>query len=171
MFDPSSGYDFEYRGVSTYIEGYPCERHTYVFVNREGHTYVVWADEFDDCHLFGIKYFRGDYYDKIDQFSVILNTNDYLRVVSTVLNIMVEIYNNQPLASFIFQGANSDDESEGDTQRYRVWSLATKNNFPPHVFEYLSFDKKSVFLIRNRACTLPIISNIDDILKHHGVVF
>ena len=171
MFDLHNSYTIEYRGVSTYQEGYPCERHTYAFVNRDGHTYIVWADEFDDCHLYGIKYFRSDYYDKIDQFSIVLNTNDYGRVVATVLQIMVNIYKKQPFSSFIFQGANSDDESETVTQRYRVWSLVTKSKFPPTVFDYLSYDKKSVFLLRNKSCTLPMIFNIDDILKHHGVVF
>jgi hypothetical protein len=171
MFDVKSIYPFENRGSAQSLESYPYIRHTYAFLNREGHTYIVWIDEFEDCHLYGVKYFRSDYRESIDQFGVILNTNDYKRVISTVLEIMVCVHKANPIASFIFQGANSNDEGEMNTQRYRVWGLIARSVFPKDNFDFYPYIEKSVFLVRNRACTKPILAEIDDILKHYGVIF
>ena len=171
MFDATSSYPFENRGPAPSLEGYPYIRHTYAFLNREGHTYIVLIDEFEDCCLYGVKYFRSDYLDSIDQYSVILNTNDWKRVIATVLEILVSIHKANPKASFIFQGASSNGEGETNTQRYRVWQLIALNIFPKDKFDFHPYIEKSVFLIRNRACAEPVIAEIDDILKHYGVIF
>ena len=171
MFDVESSYPFEYRGASASLEGFPYIRHTYAFLNREGHTYIVWVDEFEDSYLYGIKYFRSDFLECKDQFNVILNTFDYKSVISTVLEIIVITHKEQPLASFIFQGANSIDESEENTQRYKVWSLIARSVLSKEKFDFFSYDKKSVLLVRNRDCTKAVIAEIDDMLKNYGVIF
>lgn len=170
MFDPQSGYDFTYEGCSQSLEGLPRLIHRYTFLNQEGYIYTVLFDEFD-CHLFGIKYFRNDYYDTKEQYSVILNTNDYIRVIATVLNIMVHVYKQQTFASFVFQGAPCEEESEKNTQRFRIWLLLSKSVFPKTIFDFKDYIDKSVVVMRNRTCTENVIETIDDILKNHGVIF
>ena len=153
------------------LKDIPNTRHTYAFLNREGHTYIVWADEFEECYLYGIKFFRSDYSECKDQFNVVLNTYDYKNVIATVLEIIVSIFQNQPLASFIFQGENCEGEDEAETQRFRIWSFIAKNTLSSVQFEFKPYYEKSVLLIRNRSCTEPILQIIDNILEQHGVVF
>ena len=171
MFDTQSGYEFKYEGCSPSLEGMPRKIHRYTFLNREGYSYTVLVDEFDDCHLFGIKYFRNDYYDTKEQYSIILNTYDYKNVIATILNIIVHIYKEQTFASFVFQGAACEGESENNTQRFRVWLLLAKNFFPKTIFDFKDHINKSVVVLRNKSCTKKVIETIDDILKNHGVIF
>ena len=122
MFDVDKAYPFTYEGDSRTSKGWECRREIYSFINQKGQRYIVWADEFEDACLYGVKFFRQDYYDLRDQFSVVLNTFDAYRVLATCLSIMLSIYKRQPNVSFIFQGANSVGEMEKETKRFRIYS-------------------------------------------------
>jgi hypothetical protein len=171
MFDVHKSYPFTYEGDSKTYEGWECRREIYTFINRDGHTYIVWADEFEEANLYGVKFFRRDYYDLRDQFSVVLNTYDAFRVLATCLNIMLSIYKRQPNVSFIFQGANSSGESEAETKRFRIYSFMMENLFSPASFDRFAYPHKSVYLLRNRKADPNVLPTIDDVLKHHGIVF
>lgn len=171
MFDVHKAYPFTYEGDSQTFEGWECRRETYTFVNREGHTYTVWADEFEEACLYGVKFFRRDYYDLRDQFTVVLNTQDAYRVLATCLSIMLHIYKRQPNVSFIFQGANSEGETEAKTKRFRIYSFMMENLFSPASFDRFAYPAKSVYLLRNKKANPEMLAIIDDVLKHHGIVF
>jgi hypothetical protein len=71
----------------------------------------------------------------------------------------------------IFQGANSDGESEKQTKRFRIYSFMMENLFSPTAFDRFSYSNKSVYLLRNRKADPTMLATIDDVLKHHGIVF
>lgn len=84
---------------------------------------------------------------------------------------MLSIYKRQPNVSFIFQGANSVGEMEKETKRFRIYSFMMENLFSPASFDRFSYTNKSVYLLRNRKADPNMLAIIDDVLKHHGIVF
>ncbi len=72
-------------------------------------------------------------------------------IVSTCINIMLDLYAQNPLFSFGFIGANSENEEKENTKRFRLYKAIMMRIFSPSKFRHLGYDKESAYLMLSRA--------------------
>lgn len=150
MFD--SCYSFRYKRFSTISEGqYPCKRHIYTFNGRQGHCYLVQLEEYDH-ELFALKFyleFSGE--TEEHRYGQLTHLYEAAPVLRTCLNIMLQVYRERPLASFMFTGSPLPGElDKKQTKRYRLYRRIMANFFSPVNFLHLVNEDQSLYLLLNK---------------------
>jgi len=152
----NSGYPFQKMAIKKIQTDCHLKEHTYKFKNRYGSAYTVKVDEF--CHtLFIIKFFLSNHKSYPHKFSYQLDTYDAPRVIRTSVDILLEIWQKEPDASFGFIGAPSIEkdgtfEDKIKTQRYRIYERLVANFFGEQHFSHAFNDQKSSYLLINNRC-------------------
>jgi hypothetical protein len=162
MFD--SSFDFKYKN---HQEGGPQEPyktvHTYVFHTPQ--PYIFRAEEYD-YKLFAVKFYPKSFEDSPKKYSLLTNENQAPPVIRTCINIMLDLFERFPDASFGFIGTNSEDEDKDSTQRFRIYKYLMENFFSPAQFSHYSYPQRSVYLLLNRIHKDPdLLLKIESMLK------
>lgn len=169
MFD--QGYSFQKLAINKIRRDCHLCEHIYKFKNRYGNVYTVKVDEY--CHtLFIIKFFLGIHKTHPHRFSYRLNTFDAPRIIRTSVDILLEILDKTPDASFGFIGSpdleNGDIGSYIKTQRYRIYKFVSANYFGLDSFTHASNENKSSYLLINNKSgdALSYHSKVTDMFKN-----
>lgn len=150
MFD--SCYPFRYKRFSNSSEGhYPCKRHVYTFNGRQGHCYLVQLEEYD-FDLFALKFYL-EFSDETEEhrYGQLTHLYEAAPVLRTCLNIMLQVYQERPLASFMFTGSPLPGQVEKkQTKRYRLYRKIMANFFSPVSFLHFINEDQSAYLLLNK---------------------
>ena len=146
--------------------------HLYSFKCLFNQHYIVEVE----CHkdsIFIIKYFQKNHKDSKYRYTLLNgksqwkkpeNAKNFLAILNTVTNIIVEIYYKKDKASFGFMGAptkkennpsiNKDNINEdgtvAKTKRYNIYGLYVRRYFSPKQFEHIDIESSSSYVLRNK---------------------
>jgi len=105
-------------------------------------------------NVYIIKFYLKSHINSPKRFNLLTKDFDTARKLGTCLQIMLSIYEDDPLASFGFIGAAIIDEEKkentANTQKYRVYSTIVKNLFSDRLFIHAYNKEKSAYTIINR---------------------
>ncbi len=162
MFNES--YEFRKSIPETITEDQkPRRRHAYVFFNRMGRKFIVWADEFEPNDIYAIKFFPASHKKSKDKFKVMTEDADVQRTIRTCINIMLDIRKQKPTASFAILA---------EPKRFSVYRKVMERFFSDIEYKHECFENgnDNLYLMRNRAFSQAhpeIVENIDAIIKHY----
>lgn len=168
MFEKHTSYTFRYANSKiTTEDGLRRRRHVFIFFNRFGQKFIVWADEFEPNHLYGIKFFPASHSQSDNKFKVLTNLQDVPRTPRTCIEIMLFIRKKQPLSSFAYVA---------EPKRFRVYNTVMSYFFSDLDYTHEAYVEgdDGLYLMRNRDFAqhnLDSIKTIDDIIEHYGFVF
>jgi hypothetical protein len=168
MFEKKNSYPFRYaHSKMTTEDGLPRRRHVFVFFNRFGKKFIVWADEFEPNHLYGIKFFPASHSQSDRKFKVLTELHDAARTIRTCIEIMLFIRQKQPFASFCYVA---------EPKRFRIYNTIMSYFFSPIHYQHQAFieGEDGLYLLRNRAFAQDnpgITQAIDYIIEYYGFVF
>lgn len=146
MFD--THYPFQYiQSTTSEFEQFECE-HLYTFKGKGNHRYLIRVEEYTH-YLHALKFHLKAHSDSPNKYNLVTNYNDMTACVRTCINVMLEIYKNNPYASFSFIGANSIDEPKARTKRFNIYERLMKNFFSDVHFTHLIVEKESLYLLLN----------------------
>ncbi|MBD2753776.1 hypothetical protein IC230_12800 [Spirosoma sp. BT704] len=124
------------------------ETHLFRFKDSKNHAYIIRAEKYPH-EVYAIKFHLKAHRLSAKKYSFFTKLNTSIRVLSTCLNVMVGLYRKNPLASFIVVGANSINEEESNTKRFRLYSQILGSLFPPNKFKHDPQAEKSIYLMVN----------------------
>jgi hypothetical protein len=86
-------------------------------------------------------------------YSYIYNDGDSLKVISTCLQIMLDMWRNHPGISFAFYAVprTEEDKREDKRTRYRIYENIMLNLFSPHYFKHYMDPNANVYVLLNRS--------------------
>lgn len=96
-----------------------------------------------------------------DKYNIVLCDNDAFKVLNTVINICLYIFEHNENASFGFIGESKENEKKGEvTQRFRIYKYITINLFGNKRFKhYLNKEKNSYLLVNTCHQDCELIKN------------
>ena len=151
MFSKEEGYKFTSKGSRKECDGEMYfRRHTFSFKSRSNNTYIVEVDEFDEFLLFIVKFYLKSHRLSERKFQLLTEFNEASGLITTCVNIMMSFYEANPYRSFGFIGMNSENETEKETKRFRIYSEVMKRIFQPVKFTHHIHKPKSAYLLLNR---------------------
>ncbi|HEY5327758.1 MAG TPA: hypothetical protein VIJ27_12215 [Mucilaginibacter sp.] len=102
--------------------------------------------------IYVLKFYRRKHKGNKQRYNLLSNEGKCSRIVATCFSIFLDIYNQNPLASFGFLGANTVDEKTGkiesknQTKRFRVYKRAVFNYFGEETFSHFESPDNSIYL-------------------------
>jgi len=94
---------------------------------------------------------------------MLTNLKQATRVIRTCIEIMLYFIDKKnPWASFIFIGAQLQEESTKNTKRFRVYKMIMENFFSPTEFDHYLHEENSIYIILNKLK----IEDAPNALKH-----
>ena len=84
------------------------------------------------------------------KYSLLTHTFEPRRILNTCVNILLDIYRDNPGASFGFIGANLIGESEANTKRYRVYKKIVTTYMGAETFHHHYNVEKSAYILVNK---------------------
>lgn len=113
-------------------------------------AYIVRVEHFD-YDVYAVKFYLKNHSLSPDKYRLMTNTNEPRRVINTCINIMIDIWQNNDIASFGFVGASGmDEDSPGNTKRYRVYARMVATYFSSRYYLHKEDVDKSTYLLVNR---------------------
>jgi len=153
VFDNS--YKYRKINVSEISNKSFLKQHLYGFLTQH-RRYMAVVEEYN-FQVFIVKFFPVSHKLSEKKYHVIFNDYDAPRVIRTCINIMLDILEITPLASFGFIGANTmsdnENEEEENTQRFRIYSKLMVNFFAETAFLHLKEPSISAYLMVNKQNT------------------
>jgi hypothetical protein len=176
MFSNSDGYSYFFKNKKNECDGtMNFVRHTYTFKStRSNQTYIIEVDEFEDYLLFVVKFYLKAHRYSDKKFNLHTKYQEAPSCISTCINLMVDLYKENPFRSFAFIGASSEGEKSENTKRFRLYKRVMEAIFSPITFKHFQHPKSSAYLLLNKiyADNNPTIR--DDIevffLKHYDLI-
>jgi len=133
--DPRLEYTMQYRFKST----------------KSKHTYIVRVERYVE-HAYCVKFFDKANMLSDNKFSLRTGTFEPRRIVSTVFNVMFDVRQRDPKASFFFLGAEDERDVAGrSTRRYNFYADFVLSTISTKVFDHHSNDDLSLYILVNRA--------------------
>ncbi len=150
MFDPTSGYTYDYQGFSVEsLSGVSIKRHIYAFKARSKQRYIIEVEEYEPFLIYVIKFYLKNTKDSPLKYNLRTNLNEAPTVLSTILNLMAEIYYKNPYCSFGFIGSHDINENRSNTKRFRIYKRIMENLFSPVDFKHFQYKNGSAYLLLN----------------------
>lgn len=152
-----AGYTFRHRKQGPSVKGGPLlYTHRYVFRTRLNRTYFVDVEQYKH-DIFIIKFYLKNHRGSDKKFNLttresdgkggIMYDNDGWRIISTCLQIMLELRRKYPLLSGGFIGAHLEGEGKCNTKRFKVWSQVVQTFFDPdHYVHYQNLEYSTYFI-------------------------
>jgi hypothetical protein len=117
---------------------------------KKGKRYVVQVEEYP-YNTYAIKFYPKSLENSRNKYRVLMNDFDAPRIIRTCVQIMVDFYQRDPLASFAFTGTRTEkEETDENTIKYRVYKQVMVNFFPPSKFTHAENNKYSAYMLINR---------------------
>ncbi len=143
-----SGYSYNFIQTKE-IKKHSVKEHKYSFKTRLNQRYIVNVEEYK-YQLFVIKFYLKNHEHSKQKYNLLTNDGDAFRVISTCVNVILEILTLNPEASFGFIGEQSLGEEKANTKCFRIYKRVTENYFPPQKFEHAINTENSSYLILNK---------------------
>lgn len=154
MFDTS--YEFDYKNHKIIKNGeFMFKEHKLTFRCKHGLQYIVNVEEYiiSNHPLFVIKFHLKSHSDSTKKYNLLTGKFDAPSLIRTCVNIMIDFYEGDNMASFGFIGANTEGEKREETKRFRIYRKVMENFFSPLKFEHKVYQKESAYILLNRAAT------------------
>jgi hypothetical protein len=109
--------------------------------------------------VYVIKYYANCHASSAQKFNLLLKDEKPAPIIRTCINVMLAVYQRDPLASFGFIGSHSVnkenkgqtiEEQKTNTQRFRIYQTLMFNFFGTGTFEHAQSVKHSAYLLINR---------------------
>lgn len=115
-------------------------------------TYIVRVEVYK-YHIYAVKFYLKNMRHSKNKYRIATNTFEPRRIINTCINIMLSIYETDPMASFGFIGANGmDEDMTYCTKRFRFYSRIVATYFSDEKFYHKeNKDKSTYMLINNKA--------------------
>lgn len=144
-------YRFVCRESPKALNGVPYQTHIYSFdakaKNNNVEPYLVLIDYFPQ-NIMAFKFCREVDRGTDREYTHMSNTYDAGRKIATCLQIVKELADENPRATFAWVGARGDfDYSNRSTKRFRVWYRLSKKWFNPAKWRIRPFKEESACLI------------------------
>jgi len=139
-------------------EDHSYVEHNYTFKGKMGKRYVVIAEQYNYA-LFAIKFCLCEHKFYPDRFNRLTNFNECSRVITTVGQIIKEVSEVNPIASFVFMGSELPGEEKTNTKRFKLYERIIGNIVSPVKFEHFTSKSKSAYLLLNRNNPEPDLLN------------
>ncbi len=141
----SDYYDFEKEHLYTFTP-----LHLYTFTGKGNHRYLIRVEEYPN-DFYAVKFHLKAHSDSKDKYRLTTGYNDMPTCVSTCIQVMLEIAEKNPIASFGYIGANSLGEEKENTKRFRIYNRVMQNFFLPANYAHHFLVKESVYLLLRTA--------------------
>ena len=135
------------------------KEHLYTFTGKGNHRYLIRVEEYSH-NFYAVKFHLKAHSDSNDKYCLTTGYNDMAGCVRTCIQVMLEIAEQNPIASFGYIGANSLDEAKENTKRFRVYNRVMQNFFLPANYAHHFLEKESAYLLLRK-------NNI----KNHPAIF
>lgn len=112
-------------------------------------VYIVRVEVFE-YNVYGIKFYLKNHSLSPNKYRLLTKTNEPRRIIYTCINIMLSIYESDPMASFGFVGANGMDEDCVCTKRYRFYSRIIATYISDSKFYHKENKDHSAYMLINR---------------------
>ena len=112
-------------------------------------TYMVRVERYD-YNMYAVKFYQKNHRNSDKKYQLLSNTFEPRRILYTIMNIMYDIYQENPRASFGFIGANCENEDIANTKRYRVYRKLVATQVSEKMFIHTRNEDKSTCMIINR---------------------
>ena len=149
-------------GVKVDLYSFKCLFNQHYIVEVEHHKNSI----------FIIKYFQKNHKDSKHRYTLLNgatlwekpeNAENFLTILNTVTQIMLDTYYKKTNASFGFMGAPTkreksahlnkeninEDGTVSNTKRYNLYGLYVRRYFSPSQFEHIEINSSSCYLLRN----------------------
>ena len=122
----------------------------YSFRSTKSHLrYTIYVERFV-YNVYIVNFYLSSMKDSSKRYSHLTNTFEPRKVVNTCINVMLDIYEHDPYASFGFIGAGMDDDDVNDTKRFRFYSTMIATYFSDRLFHHKENKANSSYLLINR---------------------
>lgn len=151
MFSANDGYKFTYKTSKQANDGdLIFLRHIYTFKSRKKQSYIVYVDQYSEIQVCAVKFFLKSHRHSPKKYQLKTGLHEMPGLISTCVNIMLDMYAKNKSLSFGFIGANDENESVENTKRFRLYRAIMIRIFTPAKFKHLAYTEKSAYLMLNR---------------------
>ena len=133
--------------------------------------YIMRVEVYED--VFAIKFYAARDRKLDNKYNRILRAHSYqgtIQIFLTCADVVILLYAKYPKASFVVQGASSQDfksnkqEDNRRTQRYRIYSRMAYTLFTQDKFFHVDEENSSVYMLINR-CDCPDVEQKAERIK------
>lgn len=118
---------------------------------KSNHTYIVRIEKYIK-HTYCLKFFDKANMHSDNKYSLRTSTFEPRTIFFTLLHIMMDVYHNDPKASFFFIGAEDEKDEIGETtRRYRIYRSFVSNVLSSKIFKHHRNNELSLYILVNRA--------------------
>ena len=120
---------------------------------KSNRTYIVRAERYVE-HAYCIKFFDKANMLSDKKFSLRTGTFEPRKIFYTLFNIMLDVLQRDPKASFFYIGETDEKDTEGEvTRRYRVYYKFTSTVVSKKRFLHFGYPDLSLYVLVNRQST------------------
>lgn len=117
---------------------------------RSHHTYIVRVEKYKE-HCYCLKFFDKANTLSRNKYSLRSNTFEARTILFTLYHIMLEVLNNDSLASFFFIGAEDEKDEPGtSTRRYRIYRKFVSSIISENKFAHYRDNDLSLYILVNK---------------------
>ena len=128
--------------------------HHYTFRTRKNRRYVVDAEEYQH-HTYVLKYYPLSHKSSPNKYRVLTNDGDAFRILTTCMQVFLDICRRDPLASAGFVGEALVGEGVANTKRFRVYLQTVSTFIGPNRFIHHPMPSISAYFLECRANPEP----------------
>lgn len=135
--------------------------------------YIVLVEQYEH-DVFAVKFYPKKWSNSEHKYQMLTGTNEPRRIINTCINVMLNIYEKNPNASFGFIGANRINESTNETKRYKVYSTIVATYFSNDFFFHKENREKSAYLLINNkslSSNPTLVKDIEDFFTSQYAYF
>lgn len=111
--------------------------------------YIVRVEAYHN-HIYGIKFFLKSMINSPRKYSHLTNTFEPRTIVYSVFHLMMDIFKDDRLASFMFIGNPDEGCNHINTRRYRLYCKLVSNRISDRFFKHIRTPRYSLYILANR---------------------
>jgi hypothetical protein len=133
---------------------------------KSNQVYLIRSEQYD-FNLYSIKFHLKNHSQSEDKFKLRTNLFEVQPLIRTCLNLLLDVFRNEPYASFIIIGESDKEETRLNTIRFRVYRRVLESFFSPVEFEHRVWEGLSAYVMLNRNYPQKqeLLNYIDDKLQ------
>lgn len=112
-------------------------------------NYLVTIEQYS-FGIHAIKYCGMQDRNNKNAYKIIYNDQDSIRIISTCLRIMLELWRNDTTISFAFYAVPKPAGSRNEKARYDIYEYAMINLFSPSAFKHYHDKRNSIYVLLNK---------------------
>lgn len=124
-------------------------KHLYRFKSSKSNLFYLVNVEFYECNVIAVKFYLKNNRLSKNKYNLLSYTFEPRKIIHTCINIMLEVYRSNKLASFGFVGSNSLGEDVFCTKRYKFYSKIVATYFGEEIFFHKENKEKSAYILVN----------------------